>query len=137
MDKTSKSLIEVIRTAGNQFGEINGFGPMGDDLARTCERAVAAKEYAETPNGGFSTCPGCGKRWLVTLMEDCFLPACGCYGDDVTSTNPARPCEPCGLRHVSNCHGKKKTKTVKPKDPLLEPIDMQELARQACGMVRR
>lgn len=42
----------------------------------------------------------CGKHWLVTAAEDCFVPRCGCYGSDSSAANPNRPCEPCGLIHV-------------------------------------
>ena len=54
-------------------------------------------------DAGTSTCPVCGRMWLVTPLDDCMLPACGCYGHDTSAANPARICEPCGLRHAFNC----------------------------------
>ena len=54
-------------------------------------------------DAGISTCPICGKQWLVTLYEDCMLPACGCYGDDTSENNPNRPCEICGIQHALTC----------------------------------
>jgi len=52
---------------------------------------------------GWSTCPICGTKWLVTMEKDCMLPACGCYGDDVSEKNPNRTCERCGINHALNC----------------------------------
>jgi hypothetical protein len=52
---------------------------------------------------GQSTCPICGKEWIVTPFDDCFLPACGCYGKDTGPGNPARPCESCGMAHALTC----------------------------------
>lgn len=54
-------------------------------------------------DAGTSTCPLCGRTWLVTPLDDCGLPACGCYGDDVSAANPARPCERCSIRHALAC----------------------------------
>lgn len=54
-------------------------------------------------NSGYSTCPICEKHWLVTPLRDCCLPACGCYGEDTSENNPARPCEHCGIYHAMNC----------------------------------
>ena len=54
-------------------------------------------------DAGFSTCPICKRHWLVTVMNDCMLPACGCYGTDTSADNPNRPCETCGIRHAMNC----------------------------------
>lgn len=54
-------------------------------------------------NAGTSTCPLCGKEWLVTRVEDCMMPACGHYGFDASAANPNRPCEPCGIRHAWSC----------------------------------
>jgi hypothetical protein len=54
-------------------------------------------------NAGYSTCPMCGRNWLVTPAADCLVPACGCYGDDTGPTNPRRPCHPCGLNHALAC----------------------------------
>ena len=54
-------------------------------------------------NEGESTCPICGKEWLVTPMEDCMLPSCGCFGSDTSRTNLGRPCEPCGILHFYTC----------------------------------
>ncbi len=55
-------------------------------------------------NAGESTCPICGRRWLVTPLDDCLLPFCGCYGDDTSAANPDRPCESCGLAHLYICN---------------------------------
>lgn len=49
---------------------------------------------------GHSTCPVCGKHWLVTPQQDCFLPGCGCFGHDVSANNPERPCHDCGWSHI-------------------------------------
>lgn len=54
-------------------------------------------------NLGWSTCPMCQRRWLVTMYEDCMMPACGCYGHDTSEKNPNRPCESCGINHALNC----------------------------------
>lgn len=54
-------------------------------------------------NAGTSTCPLCQEFWLVTPKRDCFLPACGCYGEDTSAANPDRPCEQCGLSHAFGC----------------------------------
>jgi len=63
-------------------------------------------------DAGWSTCPICGKHWLVTVAEDCLLPACGCYGEDTSENNPDRPCESCGLQHALNCKKLRKKKKV-------------------------
>lgn len=54
-------------------------------------------------DAGTSTCPVCGKTWLVTPSQDCMLPSCGCFGYDTSEANKYRPCEPCGLRHALEC----------------------------------
>ena len=54
-------------------------------------------------NSGISTCPICKETWLVTPLEDCLLPECGCYGYDTSANNPNRPCEHCGLYHAMHC----------------------------------
>lgn len=54
-------------------------------------------------DAGWSTCPECGTRWLVTPLRDCLLPACGCFGSDTGPTNPGRPCHSCGMSHVLAC----------------------------------
>lgn len=54
-------------------------------------------------NAGDSTCPCCGKTWVVTPFADCLLPACGCFGSDASADNLERPCYPCGLRHAWTC----------------------------------
>jgi len=54
-------------------------------------------------NAGISNCPICERSWLVTPLDDCLLPACGCFGWDTTSANPFRPCETCGHQHWANC----------------------------------
>lgn len=59
--------------------------------------------YEGTPTAGESTCPMCGRAWTVTPFADCFMPACGCYGDDASAANPNRPCESCGLSHAWKC----------------------------------
>ncbi len=56
-----------------------------------------------TVNGGRSRCPWCGRRWWVTPVDGCLLPACGCAGSDTTADNPYRPCHACGLDHALNC----------------------------------
>lgn len=61
---------------------------------------------------GWSTCPICGKKWLVTVEEDCLLPSCGCYGNDVSETNRDRPCFRCGLMHALYCKSSKNDKTL-------------------------
>jgi len=50
---------------------------------------------------GKSTCPLCLRAWTVTPFDDCLLPACGHFGDDVSSPNC--PCERCGLAHALRC----------------------------------
>ena len=54
-------------------------------------------------DGGYSTCPICNRYWLITMFDDCMLPACGCYGNDVSADNPDRPCHSCGLKHALSC----------------------------------
>jgi len=54
-------------------------------------------------DGGESTCPICNRTWLVTMYEDCLLPACGCYGEDTGPDNQHRPCHSCGLEHAFSC----------------------------------
>lgn len=54
-------------------------------------------------HGGRSTCPQCGRRWWVTPLDDCLVPACGCYGTDTGADNPERPCHRCGLAHATSC----------------------------------
>ncbi len=56
-----------------------------------------------TPNAGMSTCPICHKSWLVTPFADCLMPACGCYGHDVSEKNHSRLCQNCGIQHVLHC----------------------------------
>jgi len=56
---------------------------------------------AETPNAGMSTCPICKRTWLVTPLDDCMVPYCGCFGNVTESGN--RPCERCGLHHTVHC----------------------------------
>ena len=64
----------------------------------------ASAALAASPStAGTSTCPGCGVTWTVTPARDCMLPACGCYGHDTGPSNPARPCEACGLGHAFTC----------------------------------
>lgn len=55
---------------------------------------------------GQSTCPLCKRTWTVTVTDDCFVPACGCYGAWETAArkdNPSRPCTPCGMSHAREC----------------------------------
>lgn len=52
---------------------------------------------------GVSTCPICQLTWTVTILRDCLLPACGCYGSDTSPGNPYRPCHDCGLDHALSC----------------------------------
>ena len=54
-------------------------------------------------DGGESTCPICFHTWTVTPLDDCLVPACGCFGDDVSPANPYRPCWQCGVEHVDTC----------------------------------
>lgn len=54
-------------------------------------------------NAGMSKCPVCGREWLVTPLDDCMLPACGCFGQDVSENNPSRICESCGMTHAFTC----------------------------------
>lgn len=65
--------------------------------------ADTADDPEPAVHAGRSTCPKCGRRWWVTPADDCFLPACGCLGDDAQETNPARPCGPCGTQHLAHC----------------------------------
>jgi hypothetical protein len=53
--------------------------------------------------GGVSVCPICGRQWHVSPVDDCMVPACGCFGHDVFATNPYRPCEYCGVTHAREC----------------------------------
>lgn len=69
----------------------------------TLTALLTALQEAGIPTAGWSTCPICGKTWVVTLTEDCLIPACGCYGNDTRVDNHGRPCEPCGLAHVDSC----------------------------------
>jgi hypothetical protein len=55
------------------------------------------------PTYGRSTCPVCAISWPVTAYADCVLPACGCFGQDGSAANPARPCLPCGSKHARSC----------------------------------
>ena len=54
-------------------------------------------------DGGYSTCPVCKRHWLITVFDDCMLPECGCFGNDVSTHNPNRICESCGMKHVYIC----------------------------------
>jgi hypothetical protein len=58
---------------------------------------------ASMTDAGISRCPMCGREWLVVPGDDCFLPACGCFGRDTSATNRARPCFGCGMKHAGNC----------------------------------
>ena len=58
-------------------------------------------------NAGWSTCPLCRRRWLVTPVDDCLMPSCGCFGNDCEETNPNRPCEACGTYHYLHCSKRK------------------------------
>lgn len=72
---------------------------------------------------GESTCPVCLLTWTVTMWQDCFLPSCGCYGDDPSDANPSRPCEPCGMRHTRTCDkmpGRDDPRTLAALDRLVE-----------------
>lgn len=53
-------------------------------------------------NAGTSICPVCLRHWLVSPLDDCMLPTCGCFGKDVGASNGARPCERCGMWHGFN-----------------------------------
>ena len=54
-------------------------------------------------NAGMSKCPVCKREWLVTPLDDCMLPACGCYGHDTSENNPNRICHSCGMNHTKTC----------------------------------
>lgn len=54
-------------------------------------------------DAGRSICPVCARSWTVTPLDDCLMPACGCYGHDASHRNPARPCHTCGLAHALGC----------------------------------
>ena len=72
------------------------------------KRLIVVGEYPDDDrHAGMSTCPDCGKHWLVTPRNDCMMPACGCYGFDATEANPTRPCETCGIRHAWTCEKRK------------------------------
>lgn len=64
---------------------------------------------------GESTCPVCSMTWTVTPARDCLMPSCGCFGDDFSAANPARPCESCGVSHALRCD-----KMPGPDDPRTE-----------------
>lgn len=64
-------------------------------------------EHRKMIDVGNSKCPICKREWLVTPVDDCLLPSCGCYGNDAGKNNPNRPCETCGMIHYNNC-GKQK-----------------------------
>ena len=55
-------------------------------------------------SAGYSTCPICGRYWLVTPEDDCLQPACGCYGYDTNEENKYRVCHKCGIKHAMNCN---------------------------------
>ena len=55
-------------------------------------------------DAGYSVCPICKKYWQVTILEDCLLPTCGCYGSDTSANNLNRPCEHCGIHHAMSCN---------------------------------
>ena len=59
-------------------------------------------------HAGLSECPMCGRMWWVTPVNDCSLPACGCYGNDTSAANQTRPCEPCGWFHFTGCDKRRK-----------------------------
>jgi len=63
-------------------------------------------------DAGQSTCPMCSRHWTVTMWDDCMVPACGCYGDEVSATNPTRPCESCGISHAWTCEQMPKRRGV-------------------------
>jgi len=67
--------------------------------------AATALENQDDNNAGYSTCPVCNTVWLVTPERDCFMPGCGCYGDDTSRNNPHRLCYHCGYRHAIRCMG--------------------------------
>lgn len=91
----------------HHFADVKSPTPEEEQVSSEPPRLVVLAPESMTfdPNNdaGESTCPLCGKTWLVTVLADCFLPACGCYGSDTSEANPNRPCEPCGLRHAWNC----------------------------------
>lgn len=70
-------------------------------------------EYPEAfakMDAGISNCPICGRQWRVTPTDDCLMPECGCFGEDVTAKNPHRPCERCGIEHAVTAHRKGRRK---------------------------
>lgn len=64
---------------------------------------IVQRDVAMSLDAGRSTCPICEREWLVTPFDDCMVPACGCYGNDTSAANPARPCDTCGTRHAWSC----------------------------------
>lgn len=83
---------------------IDAYGPIcHPEYQEAIAWAVIAATEATPPDAGVSTCPVCGRRWLVTPADDCMLPACGFYGYDASAANPARPCFDCGLKHAWTC----------------------------------
>lgn len=58
-------------------------------------------------DANISTCPICCRTWLVEMFDDCMLPSCGCFGDDVSAANPSRPCEACGISHYFEHKGER------------------------------
>lgn len=80
---------------------------IADGDSRQNERMVIPQ-----PNAGYSTCPICGRHWLVTPWDDCLLPVCGCYGSDTSENNKYRPCNSCGLHHAYNCSKMKRSAAV-------------------------
>ncbi len=58
------------------------------------------------------------------MFDDCCLPACGCFGDELDRNTP---CEPCGISHAWNCpkiagHEKRTAQTTEPKLIEMSPL---------------
>jgi hypothetical protein len=87
---------------GTAKGGKCGLNPQGV-LAGSGFDSSALRARRKMMDLGMSKYPVCGKEWLVTPFQDCMLPACGCYGDDVSEKNPSRPCERCGFHHAVTC----------------------------------
>lgn len=64
---------------------------------------------------GQNVCPVCKREFMVTPQDDVFVPACGCFGVEVTVG--ALPCEDCGMAHARSCPNirEQRTPVIKPR----------------------
>lgn len=46
-------------------------------------------------------CPLCDRTWTPSPLDDCFMPSCGCYGNDLSARE--LPCDRCGMNHIFSC----------------------------------